>query len=84
MKYCIKETYTDNYLIENYGFKKKKWHDTYNLIIEDEDGYGLQVWWEDRSLMIILGDHADYGIAPIPEILIQLLKDKIIEEKEDN
>lgn len=83
MKYYIKDSITNEYLIEHYGFKKIPWHDHYNLEVRDKSRYGLQIWWADRNVSILLGDHAEFGIAPIPDILVQLLKDGIIEERSD-
>lgn len=59
--------------------KKVPWHDTYNLESkEDEYGLGLQIWWNDRRVSIILGEHGEYGIAPIPELLIKLYQEGIL------
>ena len=82
-KYCIKDSITDEYLIDHYGFEKEPWFDHYNLVTEeDKYGLGLHVWWANRHVSILLGEHAEGGIAPIPKLLVQLLKDDILEEKE--
>lgn len=83
MKYYIKEDITNEELIEKYDFKKESWHDTYNLVNRDADGAGIHIWWADRSVKILPGDHAEYGIMPIPDILVHLLEDGIIIKKED-
>lgn len=86
MGYYIKNNITNEYLIKKYGFKKDMLPTTtskYNLEATDEDGYGVHIWYLDRSVSIILGDHAEYGIAPVPELLLKLLKDKVIEKRKD-
>lgn len=75
MSYIIPEDVSNEYLIEHYGFKKAIWHDTYNLEYRDKDGLGLRIWWKDRSVDILLGQHADYGSAPIPPLLLELYAD---------
>lgn len=83
IKYCIKDTITNDYLISHYGFQKEEWHDTYNLVKEvDKYGLGLHIWWADRSVQILLGGHDEYGIIPIPDLLIQMINDKVIIKKE--
>lgn len=83
-RYCIPEDITDEYLIEHYHFIKKPWHDKYNLENRDEDNAGLHIWWADRNVKILLGDHAEYNIMPIPDLLVQMLNDGIIIRKEVN
>lgn len=78
-RYNIKDSISDDYLIEHYNFVKVPWLGTYNLVNKDEDGLGIQIFWKDRSVRILVGDHAEYGICPIPSILTQLINDKIIE-----
>lgn len=80
--YYIPNDVTDEYLIRHYGFKKAIWHDTYNLEYRDKNGLGVQIWYADRSASILLGEHKDYGIAPIPDLLVQMLKDDVIIRKE--
>lgn len=74
----IKEEISDEILIEKYHFIKEPWHSTYNLKHTDSEGLGLRVWWKDRSVDIILGNHAEYGVAPIPPILIRLIQDNVL------
>ena len=81
-RYYIPEDITDEYLIEHYHFIKKPWHDKYNLENRDEDNAGLHIWWADRHVSILLGDHAEYSIMPIPELLVQMLNDGVIIRKE--
>ena len=84
MKYYIKPEITDDYLIEHYGFEKMRWHDHFNLrATTDEYGLGLEVWWSDRNIRIILGEHGEYGVAPIPPLLIQMYDDGVIFKKEE-
>ena len=84
MKYYIKDSITDEYLIDHYGFEKEPWFDCYNLVTEeDKYGLGVHIWWADRSVSILTGDHGDGGIAPIPKTLVQLFKDGVIEERSD-
>lgn len=80
--YYIPEDITDEYLISHYGFEIEPWHSHYNLIHEDINKLGLQIWWADRTVHILLGDHAEYGIAPIPDILYTMLQDGVIIRKE--
>lgn len=82
MKYYIRPDITDEHLIEHYDFKKEPWHDHYNLVNRDDNNAGLHIWWADRNVKILLGKHAEYGIAPIPDVLVELIKDNIIIQKE--
>ena len=77
----IKSNVTNEYLIDHYGFEKIPWGSHYNLEIRDKNRYGLRIWWKDRSIAILLGNHAPYGIAPVPDILVQLIKDGVIKLK---
>lgn len=78
----IKEDITNETLIEKYGFVKESWFNTYNLKYTDEEGLGLQIWWKDRSIKILLGQHSEFGICPIPPILIRLIQDGVLIFKE--
>lgn len=80
MKCYIKKDITNEYLVDHYGFKQVPWYDNFNLEHTDKDGLGLQIWWADRSVKILLGEHKEYGIAPIPEILTKLFTDGVIEK----
>lgn len=81
-KYIIPEDVKDEYLIEYYNFKKDPWHDHYNLVNRDADRAGLEIWWATREIRILLGDHAEYGVMPIPDLLIQMINDGVIIKKE--
>lgn len=80
--YCIPEDVTDEYLIKHYNFIKSPWHDHYNLVNRNEDRSGLEIWWATREVRILLGEHGEYGIMPIPELLVHMLNDEIIIKKE--
>lgn len=82
MKYFIRHDVSNEQLIDQYGFKPVPHLSKTNLEYRDENRAGLQIWWADKSVHILLGDHATYGIAPIPDILIQMIKDGIIVEGE--
>lgn len=80
-EYFIKDSITNQELINHYGFHEVPHiNGKYNLEYKDKDGYGLQIWWANRHIQLILGSHSEYGIAPIPEILLRLYKDNIIKE----
>lgn len=81
-KYIIPEDVKDEYLIEHYNFKKDPWHDHYNLVNRNDDRSGLEIWWATREIRILLGDHAEYGVMPIPDLLIQMINDGVIIKKE--
>lgn len=84
MAYYIKDDITNETLIKIYKFKEIPWtNDKHNLEIKDDKhGLGLQIWWADRSVRIILGEHGTYGIAPIPKTLIKLYNDGVLIKKE--
>lgn len=81
-KYYIPEDITDEYLITHYNFIKEPWYSHYNLVNRDENNSGLHIWWADRNVKILLGDHAEYSIMPIPDLLVQMLNDGVIIRKE--
>lgn len=80
--YCIPDDITNEDLIERYGFKESPWHSHFNLVNRDEDNAGLEIWWATREVRILLGDHAEYGIMQIPDILVHMMKDGVIIKKE--
>ena len=81
-KYIIPEDVKDEYLIEHYNFMKSPWYDHYNLVNRNDDRSGLEIWWATREIRILLGDHAEYGVMPIPDLLIQMINDGVIIKKE--
>lgn len=81
--YYIPEDITNDYLIKNYNFKESPWHGHSNLVNRDTEGAGLEIWWADRNVKILLGNHSEYGIMPIPDILVHMIEDGVILKKED-
>lgn len=79
VKCKIKENISDEYLIDHYGFKKVSWNGHHNLeITDDEYGLGLSIFWKDRSVQIVLGEHSEYGCCRIPKTLIKLMNDDLL------
>lgn len=80
--YYIPEDITNEYLISHYNFIESPWHSHANLVNRDANRAGLEIWWATREVRILLGDHAEYGIMQIPDLLIQMINDGVIIKKE--
>lgn len=82
MGYRVKKEILEGKLIEKYGFEKtdKDKFPYGSLEVKDKDGLGVSVWWANNDVQILLGDHAEYGVAEIPPVLVQMIKDNILEE----
>lgn len=81
MAYYIPKNISSEYLISHYGFKEVPYFDKVNLEYRDDMMCGLRIWWKDRSVDILLGLHAECGVAPIPQILFKLIQKGIIQER---
>lgn len=92
----IIDSVTDEELIAKYGFEvmgikpnyETKEHGEYpygSLEKRDDDEYGLglSVWWADRNVKIIFGEHKEYGCCCIPKTLVKMIQDNILEEESE-